>query len=254
MLRKWPWILPVCAFLLSAGDQPWKHKKVPEWTEDDAKLVMDDSPWAKHVTPQLSRGSENRTRSGGTGRGGGMGRGGGINIGGIGIGIPGLGRRGGYPGGGYPGGGYPSGGGAPQGRDGQAQSPPVLALRWESALPIREAELKTGDDSAPTVDEAHYAIAVYGVPPRLDPGDSKSVVAALKKQAVLERDGKKDIKPSSVEVIERDDGPVIVYSFPRSAEITKSDRRVEFTVQIGRLKFSEPFFTEDMVYDGKLEL
>jgi hypothetical protein len=251
MFRRWQWIaVPVCVAVLFAGDQPWKDKKVPEWTEDDAKLVIADSPWAKSVMPEISRAANNGARPGGMGRGGGMSRGG-IGIGGIGIGLPGggMGRRGGG------GGGYPNGGGSPQGRpDSQSQTPPTLALRWESALPIREAELKTRDTSAPTIDEAHYAIAVYGVPRRMASDDSKSFAAELKKQGALKRDGKKDLKPSSVEVLEREDGPVILYLFPRSTEITKSDRRVEFDAQIGRLKFTEAFFTEDMVYNGKLEL
>jgi len=84
--------------------------------------------------------------------------------------------------------------------------------------------------------------------------DSKSLDSELKKNALLKRDGKKDIKPSSVMVLNRDDGPVIVYLFPRSKEISKNDRRVEFDAKISRLKFEEPFFIDDMVYDGKLEL
>ena len=130
----------------------------------------------------------------------------------------------------------------------------MLTLRWESALPVREAELKDRDVDAPTVDENHYAIAVVGVPRNLLQADIHAMEGELKKQAALKRDGKKDFKPSSVQILQRDDGPVIVYLFPRSTEITKSDRRVEFDAQIGRLKFAEPFYIEDMVYDGKLAL
>ena len=76
----------------------------------------------------------------------------------------------------------------------------------------------------------------------------------LKKQAVLKRAGKKDVKPSGVEVHERDDGPLIIFLFPRSAEITSSDRDVTLDAQIGRLKFAAEFQPEEMVYDGKLAL
>jgi len=130
-------------------------------------------------------------------------------------------------------------------------SPPTLTLRWESALPMREAELKSRDVDAPTVDENHYAIAVRGVPRNMLKADTRAMEGELKKQAALKRDGKKDFKPSSVEIHQRDDGPIILYLFSKSTEITKSDRRVEFEAQIGRLKFAEPFFIEDMVYDGK---
>jgi hypothetical protein len=85
-------------------------------------------------------------------------------------------------------------------------------------------------------------------------GDPKKLADQLKKEAALKRDGKKDLKPSSVEVLEREDGPVIVYLFPRSTEMTAQDRRIEFDAKLGRLQFSETFFTEDMTYQGKLEL
>jgi hypothetical protein len=239
----------------------WK-KPVPEWTVDDAHQVMTDSPWVKTTTPTME-GSGNQTprRSGG---GGGR-RGGGVNIGGVGIGIPGIGGMGrgggGYPGGGgggYPGGSrtgsnYPDDSGNGNGRTDPVE-PPKLTLRWESALPVREAELRARDVDAPTVDENHYAIAVIGVPRSMIKADTRTMEADLKKQAVLKRDDKKDFKPSSVEILQRDDGPVIVFFFSRSTEITTSDRRVEFDAQIGRLKFAEPFFTEDMVYNGKLTL
>ena len=107
---------------------------------------------------------------------------------------------------------------------------------------------------APTVDENHYAIAVLGVPRSMLKADTRAMENELKKEAVLRRDGKKDFKPSSVQILQRDDGPVIVYFFSKSNEISASDRRVEFEAQIGRLKFGEAFFTEDMMYDGKLAL
>ena len=242
--------------LLAAGDQPWKNKQIAEWNEDDARQVLSDSPWAKTVTPTIDRSANGGQRR----SGGGMGRGGGIGMGGIGIGLPGMGgmgRRGGMGGGGYPGGGYP-GGGRTQGPDdgtgpGYGQ-PPALTLRGESALPVREAELKTRETGAPTVDESHYAIAVYGVPGRMLNSDSRNPADQLKKQAAIKREGKKDMKPSSVEVLQREDGPVILYLFPRSQEITKQDNRIEFNAHVGRLQFSQTFFVADMVYQSKLEL
>ena len=232
----------------------WK-KPVPEWTVDDAHQIMTDSPWVKTTTPTM----EGRANGGQRRRAGGGGsRGGGIGIGGVGIGLPGgIGRPRGYPGGGgYPGGnppnpgaGYPDDGGRTE-----PVTPPKLTLRWESALPVRAAELRGRDVDAPTVDENHYAIAVLGVPRSMLKADTRAMENELKKEAVLRRDGKKDFKPSSVQILQRDDGPVIVYFFSKSNEISASDRRVEFEAQIGRLKFGEAFFTEDMMYDGKLAL
>lgn len=255
MLRKWHLsLLPISVALVFAAEQPWKDKQVAEWNEDDAKQVLTDSPWAKTVKPTLDR-SANQ----GQGRsGGGMGRGGGIGLGGIGIGLPGMGggRRGGMggPGGG---GGYPGGGrrgGTDDGAGTDYNQPAPLKLRWESAFPVRAAELKARDTSAPTLDADHYAIAVYGVPSRMASGDSRSLANQLKKQATIKRDGKKNLKPSSVEVLQREDGPVIVYLFPRSHEITRQDKRIEFDAQIGRLQLAQSFYVDDMNYQGKLEL
>jgi hypothetical protein len=256
MFHKWQLcLLPISMALLAAGDQPWKDKRVAEWNDDDAKQVLNDSPWAKTVKPTIARSANNgQHRSGG-----GMGRGGGIGLGGIGIGLPGMGgmgRRGGMGGSGG-GGGYPGGGqrrGTDDGTSADRNEAPSLKLRWESASPVREAELKARETNAPTVDADHYAIAVYGVPSRMAHTDSKDLTNELKKQAALKRDGKKDLKPSSVEVLQREDGPVILYLFPRSKEITRQDKRLEFDAKIGRLQFEQSFYVDEMTYQGKLEL
>jgi len=251
MLRKWRWsLLPISVMLLSAADQPWKDKESAEWNEDDTRQVLSDSPWAKTVIPSVDNSANNGQRR----SGGGMGRGGGIGIGGIGIGLPGtggMGRRGGM--GGPAGGGYPSGG-QRGGHSSDPIQPPTLKLRWESASPIREAELKARETNAPSIDDAHYAIAVYGVPNRMADGNPETLARQLKKQATIKRDGKKDLKPSSVEVLQREDGPVVVYLFPRSQEITRQDKRLEFGAQIGRLHLTQFFAVGDMVYKGKIEL
>ena len=58
----------------------------------------------------------------------------------------------------------------------------------------------------------------------------------------------------TVDVLQREGGPLIVCLFPRSKEITLQDKRIEFDVKIGRLKLMQPFFVFDMVYQGKLEM
>jgi hypothetical protein len=243
-ILKMSWfVLPVFIGLAGAAeDAAWKTKQIQEWSEDDAKDVLADSPWAKSFTPTMKQ-----TQDGG-------GQGGRRSMGGIGIGLPGIGgigrRGGGYPGGGG-GGGYPGGG---QSRRNENNEPPKVTLRWESAMPVRTAELKIHDNDAPTLDDKHYAIAVYGIPDRMLVGETKKLQDQLKGKAAIKRDGKKDFKPSSVEVIQRPDGPVIVYMFPMTNEITKGDRRLEFDAEIGRLELTQSFFTEDMVWQGKLEL
>jgi hypothetical protein len=272
MFRAWQLsLLPVSVALLMAADQPqpWKDKQVSDWNDGDTKLVLTDSPWAKVVKPALEPARTAQrpiTRAPGLGMPGGMGRRGGY-------GYPGGYPGGGYPGGGYPGGGYPTGSTYPNGNtypNGQqsggnnqarppAEQPPQLTLRWESALPVHEAVLKAHDRNAPTVDDGYYALAVYGVPGRMVDVESKSLPIKLRHLATIRRDGQKDLIPSSVLVLQRDSGPVFVYLFARAknkkkAIITPEDKRIDFEAQIGRLKFGESFFLEDMVYQGKLEL
>jgi hypothetical protein len=104
------------------------------------------------------------------------------------------------------------------------------------------------------VDEDHYAIAVFGIPRISVMDDSKKTADALKKQAVLTPEGKRDLKPSGVQILLREDGPVVVYSFPKSDEITWKDHHINFTAQVAKLKFVQSFSTDDMFFHGKLEL
>jgi hypothetical protein len=220
---------------VTADAQVWKDKLIANWTVEEARQVLTDSPWAKTVTPTpdgTSRLGQSRV---------GMSPGG-IAIGGVGIGLPGMGRHGGM------------GRGASDSGS-QDQGPiPALTLRWISALPVSSAEVIVHEMNAPSADEDHYAIAVYGLPGGALHGDPDSLGAELKNHAAIKRDGKKDLKPSSVEVLMRDDGPVIVYLFPRANEISRKDKRLGFDAEIGRLKLAQDFTPDEMVYQGKLEL
>jgi hypothetical protein len=126
-----------------------------------------------------------------------------------------------------------------------------LLLRWESALPVRAAELKSGVIAPPTLDSDGYTIAVYGVPGEYFKGDPRSLGEPLKKQAVLKRDGQKDARPSSVEVFQLGHGVVVAYVFPPSLELSGKDGHVALEAQIGRLVFTQTFNLEEMQFEGK---
>jgi hypothetical protein len=252
MSRKWLILSLLPVAVLIADDTPaapppaWATKPVAAWNQDEAQQVLADSPWVKSLTPSIIRGNQNNYSQ------------------------PAPMRRGrggfGFPGGGYPGGGYPQQQPyPPQNRpannddSSSNQQPPKLTLRWESALPVREAELKTHDLNAPTLeDQNHYAIAIYGVPANMLNGDFKPLADEAKKKTTLSRDGKKDMKPTSVQILRRDDGPVVLFLFlkPKNAKeaISKDDRRVEFDGQIAKLAFTQSFYLEDMTFQGKTEL
>ncbi len=76
----------------------------------------------------------------------------------------------------------------------------------------------------------------------------------LKSFATLKREGKKDVKPVSVEVFQRESGVVVVYLFPLSAEIIEKDGQVQFDAHIGRIVLSQNFVLSEMEFMGKLEL
>jgi hypothetical protein len=235
-----PLCVSLAAIWLMAADPGWKSKPATQWTGDDAKQVLASSPWAKQIGAVVTRRlTEEQLREGGQ-----MGQP-------RGIGNEGL---------------DPRGSGAkvspnvfsgPGGADRSARSLPQpigLKLRWESALPVRLAELKSHEVEPPTLEGDGYRIAVYGIPGGDFKGDPKQLGEPLKNLAALKRDGKKDVRPVSVEVFQRETGLVVVYLFPLSAEITKKDQRIRFEAHIGRIVFAEDFDLSEMEFMGKLEL
>jgi hypothetical protein len=230
----------VAAAHLIAADPVWKSKPADQWTEEDAKQVLANSPWARQVSAVITRRlTEDQLREAGQ-----MGQP--RTVGNVGV--------------------DPKGSGPTvspnvfSGRGGDDRSPRslpqsiTLKLRWESALPIRLAELKSHEVEPPTSQDDGYSIAVYGVPGGDFKGDPTKLGEPLKNLAALKREGKKDVRPITVEVFLRENGVVVVYLFPLSAEITKKDRRIQFEAQIGRIVVTQDFELSEMEFVGKLEL
>jgi hypothetical protein len=224
--------------LLAAGDPSWKSKASPKWTEDEARQILADSPWAKTTKAGIARlQSEDQRREGGN-----MGQPRGIGYDGI--------EAGKTP--------------VPVPKNAldlfkvdstvRPEQSVTLLLRWESALPIRIAELKSHVLEPPTLEGDGYRLAVYGIPGKSYNGDPQSLGNPLKQQAFLKREGKKDVKPSSVEVFQLGDGLVVTYLFPLSAEISRKDGRIEFEARIGRIGIIQFFNLEEMQFEGRLEL
>ncbi|HEV3330704.1 MAG TPA: hypothetical protein VG096_06975 [Bryobacteraceae bacterium] len=232
----------ISGVLLIAADASWKAKPTAQWTEEDARQVLTKSPWARPVIAGIARRqSEDELREGGQ-----MGQP-------KGIGYDGVDPKGSGPK-------LPSSptdiflpdksGPSPRAR---VQSMPLM-LRWESALPVRLAELKSQVLEPPTLEGEGYRIAVYGLPGGNFKGDPKKLGDPLKDEALLKREGKKDVKPSLVEVFPRSDGWVVVYLFPLSAEISPKDGRVQFEAHIGRIVVDQSFDLSEMEFQGKLEI
>jgi hypothetical protein len=228
------------AVCLTAAEQVWRSKPAAEWTVEDARQVLSSSPWTKVNKAVVTRRlSEDELREAGQ-----MGQPQGIGYDNV----------------------DPKGSGpkvspniftGPGGADRSARSRPqpiMLRMRWESALPVRLAELKTNEAELPTLEGDGYKISVFGLPSGDFKGDPKQLGEPLKSQAALKRDGKKDVKPLRVEVFQSERGVVVVYLFPLSAEISRQDGQVRFDAQIGRIVVDQPFVLSEMEFMGKLEL
>ena len=237
------WGLAIFSVNFAAAEPPWQAKPSPQWSAEDARLVLTASPWAREIRAGVARRlSEDELRDGGQ-----MGQPHGIGYDGV----------------------DPKGSGPklptkptdlvlPGPNGGRSLRSTIqgitVRLRWESALPVRIAELKAGEIAPPMLDGDGYRIAVYGMPGGSLKGDPKKLGGPLKDQAVLRREGKRDVKPLRVEVFPRSDGWAVVFLFPYSAEITLRDKQVELEAHIGRVVVVQPFDLAEMVFQGKLEL
>lgn len=231
------WLIPCCAALLIAAEPVWQSKPVIDWTDEDAQQILTQSPWAKTLVAGIRRRpTEDERREGGN-----MGQPKGVGYDGVEDKKLTLGQKLGNP--------------LVPGKPLPPTAPTIrLLVRWESAFPIRTAELKAHVPGPPTLSDDGYSIAVYGVPSSFAKGDPTSLGKPLKESAFLRREGKKDVKPLSVEVFELEDSVAVVYLFPLSAEIGKKDAFVEFDALIGRVSVVEHFNVEEMLFQGKLEL
>jgi hypothetical protein len=225
-------LIPMSTALLmaTAYTPSWKDSPVAQWSEDDAKQLLNDSPWAKNVHLDKVRNlSVFERRDGGDWEAG-------IPSG---IGMAELGLLADW-------------------REIEAVEHAyavanlgTVTVRWESALPVRAAEAKIGENLTPAWTGDYYAIAVHD----LRPPFRWNLARELKGVAFLKLDKKKDLKPSRVVVLPKADGlATFVYLFPRSVEITKKDPSLAFVAQIGRLFVSVNFFPEQMRLGGELQL
>lgn len=265
----------------------WESKDPAQWAGDEIDQILNRSAWAKHTGAFLDRssmGPQGGEQGGGMGRGGGY-PGGGAGYPGGGMGYPGGGGAG-YPGG-MGGGGMGRGGGmgGRHGQMGQTQSMPVV-VRWQSALPIREALQRSLPPSAsdtaesgkakPTEDD--YVIAVIGLhsPGRGNPSDSaeddqrddsgqngsrqrrQRDPAQIKEELMatsrLTPKGRDPITPSDVQIDSTGGTNQILFLFPKTNAISLDDKEVEFEAKLGPVKVAQKFHPKDMKYKGKLEL
>jgi len=203
----------------------WETKPFREWSDKEARKLLENSPWASLIAEPLpNRGPVPTPDSAGGGRGGG-GRGGGGGAEGFGPG-------------------------------------PVrvrLTISWRSALPLKQAMARQQagkDGTMPPETEAAlgreeelYVVAIQGLPPQYTQSGPTHTIDAF-----LHRDGKPDIPAARGASQPARGGAILLVGFPRTDPITLADGDVEFEVKIGALSVKKKFKLKDMVFHGRLEL
>ena len=212
-----------CGAVLAFAADPWKDKKPADWSDKDAQRVLTGSPWAKSVSAEMDF-----SRMGGGGFGGGGGMRGGGGGGGMRGGGGGGGGMGGPGGGGGGMGEGPGGGG--MGGPGGGMEAPKFVVRWESAMPVREAAAKSEDPVAAKIAELakeYYVVSVSGTRmmgggpgggqrPQQDPSRMQDMQKRMIEATSLKRKGKDPIVPTSVQMVRGEKGMRTVFLFPRS--------------------------------------
>lgn len=190
--------LVAAAICLIAADPVWETKSASQWTEEDARQVLAKSTWSRPIRAVITRRlTEEQLREGGQ------------------LGQPrSIGNEAGDP----------KVGGlkvspniltSPGGGDRSPRPQSItLQLRWESALPVRLAELKLHEIETSHVAGRRLSHRRLRRSGRQFQGPPEQLGQPLKNLAALKREGKKDVRPVRVEVFLREDGAVVVYLFP----------------------------------------
>lgn len=255
-MRLWTGLVAVAAAVLALrGEDSWVKKKYTEWTEKEVRQVVTSSPWAHRTDIPL--GSAMAGGGGGRGRGrGGGGRGGG----GMGAENDGFG---GVPGAdsGLGGGGLGGGVGA-VGGEGPGATPTLpVTIRWQSALPVRQAiaRMRFGAEAGASQEAArllqgqqqYYIISISGLPARLLQAMGPQ---RIKSGSALRLSKSESIAAAEVQVNPGQPAPELFLLFPRTREIRLEDKDVEVQSNLGSFEIRRKFRLKDMVFEGKLEL
>jgi len=223
MTRREILILPFAAAPVvgSPANEFWNEKKPEDWTEAEVQEMLTKSPWAKEGAVSVF---------GGTG-GSLLNRNGAMNRSGV---ATNSGRQ---------------RTNTTQTTSGDAPDLRYRAfVRWESALPIREA-LK---NKSTTGLADYYIIAVVGdlamADPDADEAQRESRLDMMKQYTKLDRRGGA-IPLANVEPVKK---VGTLFYFPRAEPI--KDGQVTFTTKMGPVEVKCRFTVKDMMYRGKLEL
>jgi hypothetical protein len=227
----------------------WEAKPFQEWTSKDVQKIFNNSPWARPARAVI--GSAAPTTAGRSGP-------------------PAVGdastNDSGVPKGREPGGAGRLGS-APsdfdQGPQSQAGVPVIV--RWQSALPLRQAQMlgKYGDNVAVSAEAQKfladepsiYVVAISGLAGSIvSAGGGDQAKQSIAENSTLTVKGKPPLHPIAVDFLAVGSTVDVLIGFPRSTRITLEDQDVELASEIGRATVRYKFKLKDMVVRGKLEL
>jgi hypothetical protein len=161
------------------------------------------------------------------------------------------------------------------------KTPETVVISWTSALPMRQAVAREriGLNApitkeveaflAAPIDSFIVAVKVTGTPEArslaahagtaqtttsLTPRDKQMIVSLHAEGVLIDGTGKVVQGPGAEEAAGANGGSLLVFAFPRSAEVTGRAREVEFVSQIDEFLIRRTFHVNEMVYNGKLEL
>ena len=151
-----------------------------------------------------------------------------------------------------------------QGMGGGMAPAPTAKVRWQTALPVKQAlvKMKFGAEAATSTQaqqllasvDTFYLIVMEGLPQRIAQMGGARLQENLKKSTMLKRGDKPPILPTQIEVGVADKLVLIYYAFPKTDAIVLEDKEVEFVSKVGPMEFKKKFKLADMVMDGKLTL
>jgi len=214
------------AAVLSAWTKDfWNEKKAADWTDDEIQQMLNKSPWAKDASifdSAAHKGLSTAPRTAGAGR---------------------RGRT------------TTSGNAAPL--PGYAAAWKAI-VRWESALPVREAVKAARNKDA----EENYILAVIGDIPGVgvpsdddDPAERQQKMDNLKENTRLERrDDPLELQRVKIAPKTPLSPAGTLFYFSRVLPIMPEDKQVTFVSKVGPLEVKCKFTLRDMLYRGNLEL
>jgi hypothetical protein len=251
---------PVALFLLAGivnATQPWTKKDAAQWSSEEVQQLLTRSPWAQEASATFTTKVEDEPPAASQ--------------------LPGpaqagMAGRNGVSDGRWDGG---------VGRNDRGGMPSLsVIVRWESALPVREALQREQSISASDPNrhaeftdkqvEKEYIISVLGLIPASryrsvaeaetvsrsdDSVDTKNPEEMLEGLMKTSRLILRDHPPVTPEDVKLDASTGTIYLFfPRTRPISASEKEVVFATRFGSLVIEKRFHLKDMTYKGKLEL